>query len=516
MATTGEATLDVATRRWVLIAAVIGSSMVFLDGSTVNVALPALQASLGATVVDVQWVVNGYTLFLASLLLLGGSLGDRLGRRRIFMAGVAVFTAASIWCGAAPSTGHLIAARALQGVGGALLTPGSLALINAAYPADARGQAIGTWAAFSGIMAAVGPVLGGWLIDTASWRWIFFLNVPAALAVLVIAGARVPESRGDAHGRPDLLGAALATLGLGGIVFALLESSTRGVDDPLVRGAGAAGVALLAAFVMAERRVAAPMLPPSLFRSLPFTGINVLTLLIYATLAGLTFFLPMYLIQVHGYSATAAGASMLPFVVLLFVLSRPAGALMDRVGARTPLVAGSLLVAASFVLFALPGLEGGYWSGVFPAVVVLGLGMSLVVAPLTTTVMASVPDALAGTASGVNNAISRVAGLLAIGVLGVVMVTAFSARLTTGLDGLDLPPPQQEAILAARTDLAALTPPEGLAPEARDAVADLVDGAFLAGFRRLMLVMAGVALAGAGVAWATIRGGSVEGKAPSG
>ncbi|MDZ7799677.1 MAG: DHA2 family efflux MFS transporter permease subunit [Trueperaceae bacterium] len=488
-----------------LVAAVLGSSMVFLDGSTVNVALPALQASLGATVVDVQWVVNAYTLFLASLLLLGGSLGDRLGRRRVFMAGVALFTAASIACGVAPSTGWLIAGRALQGVGGALLTPGSLALINAAYPVDARGRAIGLWSGFSAITAAAGPVLGGWLIDTLSWRWIFFVNVPLAIGVLAIGALRVPESLGEGRrGRLDPAGALLATLGLGGVVFALLESSSRGLGDLGVWAAGAGGAACLAGFVLVERRVATPMLPPSLFRSRTFAGVNVLTLLIYATLSGLLFFLPMSLIQVHGYSATQAGAATLPFVLLLFGLSRWSGGLRDRVGARLPLVAGALLVAAAFALFALLGVTGRYWTGVFPAVMVLGMGMALVVAPLTTTVMAAAPDALAGTASGVNNAVSRVAGLLAIGVFGVVMVAVFSARLETGLGALPLSEVQRAQVWADRTDLGALAPPESLSEEARRQLVALVDEAFLAGFRVVMWAMAGLGVAGAWVAWATV------------
>lgn len=492
-------------RRWVLVAAVLGSSMVFLDGSTVNVALPALQASLGASVVDVQWVVNAYTLFLASLLLLGGSLGDRLGRRRVFMVGVVLFTAASVACGLAPSTGWLIAGRALQGIGGALLTPGSLALINAAYPVEARGRAIGLWSGFSAITAAVGPVLGGWLIDTLSWRWIFFVNVPLALGVLAIAALRISESLGEGRkGRLDPAGALLATLGLFGVVFALLESSSRGSGDLAVWAAAAGGAACLASFVAVERRVTSPMLPPSLFRSRTFAGVNVLTLLIYATLSGLLFFLPMSLIQVHGYTATRAGAATLPFVLLLFGLSRWSGGLRDRVGARRPLVVGSLLVAAAFVAFALVGATGRYWTGVFPAVMLLGAGMALVVAPLTTTVMAAVPDGLAGTASGVNNAVSRVAGLLAIGVFGVVMVAVFSARLESGMGTLPLSEAQRAEVWAARTDLGALAAPEGLSEGLRGQLAALVEAAFLAGFRVVMLAMAALGVAGAWVAWATV------------
>ena len=504
--------LGPAGRRWVLIAAILGSSMVFLDGSTVNVALPALQDSLDATVVDVQWVVNAYTLFLAALLLTGGALGDRLGRRKVFVVGVVLFTAASVACGLSANVQQLILARGVQGVGGALLTPGSLALVNATHPEDARGRAIGLWSGFSALMSAAGPVVGGWLIDTVSWRWIFFMNVPLALAVIAIAWTRVPESLGGTgRGRIDVVGAALATTGLGGVVFALLESSSRGGGDPLVLGAGLVGVALLAAFVLVERRVEAPMLPLRLFRSRTFVGVNVVTLLIYACLSGLLFFLPMTLIQIRGYGATQAGAATLPFVLLLFALSRWSGGLRDRVGARIPLTLGSVVVAAAFALFAATRTGGGYLLGVAPAVVVLGLGMALVVAPLTTTVMASVHDAFAGTASGVNNAVSRLAGLLAIAVFGVVMVGVFTARLEVGLATTELAPEQRQAVLRDRTDLAALEPPASLSAARRDAVRARVDASFLDGFRIVMASMAALALVAAGVAWTTVPTGRVGG-----
>jgi len=501
-----------AGRRWVLIAAILGSSMVFLDGSTVNVALPALQDSLGATVVDVQWVVNAYTLFLAALLLTGGALGDRLGRRKVFLAGVVLFTAASVACGLSANVQQLILARGVQGVGGALLTPGSLALVNATHPEDARGRAIGLWSGFSALMSAAGPVVGGWLIDTVSWRWIFFMNVPLALAVVAIAWTRVPESLGGTgRGRIDVAGAVLATAGLGGVVFALLESSSRGGRDPLVLGAGLVGVALLVAFVLVERRVEAPMLPLRLFRSRTFVGVNVVTLLIYACLSGLLFFLPMTLIQIRGYGATQAGAATLPFVLLLFALSRWSGGLRDRMGARIPLTLGSVVVAAAFALFAATRTGGGYLLGVAPAVVVLGLGMALVVAPLTTTVMASVHDAFAGTASGVNNAVSRLAGLLAIAVFGVVMVGVFTERLEAGLATTELAPEQRQAVLRDRTDLAALEPPASLSAARRDAVRARVDASFLDGFRIVMASMAALALVAAGVAWTTVPTGRVGG-----
>lgn len=491
---------------WVLAATILGSSLAFIDASTVNVALPALQASLGASVTDIQWVVGAYTLFLASLTLLGGSLGDHFGRTRMFVLGTLIFTAASLWCGLAPNVGHLIAARALQGLGGALLVPGSLAIISATFPEAERGRAIGLWSGFSAITSAVGPVLGGWLIDTLSWRWIFFINLPLALIVVAIALWRVPESRDPAPGRLDLGGAALATLGLGSLTYGLLASAGRGLGEPLVLLTLGFGALALLLFVGLEARLPHPMVPPHLFRSRTFTGANLLTLLLYGALSGALFFLPLNLIQVQGYSATAAGAALLPFVLLLSLLSRWSGGLVTRWGAKPPLIVGPVLVALSFVLFALPGIGGPYWTTFFPAVTVLGLGMALAVAPLTTTVMGAVPPQYAGTASGINNAAARVAGLLAIAVFGLLMLGVFGAALRGELAPLDLPPAAAEAVYAQRTNLAALEPPPGLAPTQSAAVQEGVRRAYVRGFRVVMLLSAALALLSAASAWWLVGG----------
>lgn len=508
LAGSADAPCTPSARPWILAATILGSSLAFIDASTVNVALPALQESLGATVTEIQWVVNAYTLFLASLILLGGSLGDHYGRTRVFTLGVVVFTLASIWCGLSPTANQLILARALQGIGGALLVPGSLAIISASFPEAERGAAIGLWSGFSAITSAFGPVLGGWLIDSFSWRWIFFINVPLALMVIAVTLWRVPESRDLEAKRLDVGGAALVTVGLGGLTFGLLEGSSRGFGDPWVLAALGLGVLALTHFVRLEAHLSAPMVPLSLFKSRTFSGANLLTLCLYGALSGALFFLPLNLIQVQGYSATAAGAALLPFVLLLSLLSRWSGGLVARLGAKLPLMVGPSMVALGFVLFMRPGVEASYWSGFFPAVVVLGLGMAVAVAPLTTTVMNAVPAHYAGTASGINNAASRAAGLLAIALFGILMFTVFSLQLQRELSQLGLPPQTSEAVFTSRRDLAALTPPDTLTTEQRGAVECAVNIAYVTGFRVVMGVSAALALVSVLIAW-----GMIEGKA---
>jgi EmrB/QacA subfamily drug resistance transporter len=491
-------------RIWILAATILGSSVAFIDSTVVNVALPALQASFHATVVDLQWVVESYGLFLAALILVGGSFGDLFGRRLIFVVGVSIFALASGGCGFASNIHQLIIARSIQGVGAALLLPGSLAIISTSFDEKSRGQAIGTWSGFTAITTAVGPVLGGWLVEHTSWRWVFFLNLPIAAAVVAISVWRIPESRSGSAGRVDWLGAILATLGLGSLVTGFIESLNLGWGNPLVFGGLTVGVGCLIAFVFVEAASTAPTLPLMLFKSRSFSGANLLTLFLYAAIGIFFFLFALNLIQVQRYSTTATGAAVLPLILLMFFLSRWSGGLVARYGSRGPLIVGPLIVALGFVLFAVPSIGGSYWKAFFPAVIVLGFGMAVTVAPLTTIVMNSVNEDRVGTASGINNAVARVAGVLAIAVLGIVMVKAFGSRLNYNLAHLLLPPGVLRELQANEIKLADLQVPAGLGPSMKASISGSIGEAFVFGFRVVMLICAGLSLASGAVAWLMI------------
>lgn len=536
-------------KKLALAATILGSSMAFIDGSVVNVALPSIQSELGASVAAIQWVVDAYLLFLGALVLVGGSLGDKLGRRTVFIAGIGLFTLASIGCGLAPGAAALIAARAVQGVGAALLVPSSLSIIGAVFDDKERGQAIGTWAGVGAITSALGPVAGGWLVDGFSWRAIFFLNVPIACATVALAIMAVPDSRQDDDGNSstraggttghaaaglDWPGAATATAGLAALTYGLTLASAHGFGDRWVLASIFGGLLVLVAFVALEARTRNPMMPLDVFRSRDFVGANLVTLLLYFGLGGALFFLPFTLIRAYGYSATQAGAALLPVPVTIGLLSRFTGGLTSRYGARALLTAGPVVAATGFAMLALPWVRGDYWHGFLPALTVLGLGMTVTVAPLTTTVMTSVSAARTGVASGINNAVARVASLLAIAVLGIVFVWSHDAALAARLDALHVPQAARAAASLARVgmDAGAALPAAGAGASkgkvgeadvaaahtetdaahtngsparAQAEVARAQADALGAALRAVALVSALCALAGAALAFLTIR-----------
>src|SRR5712671_951429 len=493
-----------AAQPWILAATILGSSMAFIDGTVVNVALPVVQTTFHATVVDVQWVVESYGLFLSSLILAGGALGDLFGRRRVFLIGVGIFAIASAACGLASSVLQLIIALSVQGVGAALLVPGSLAIIGASFDQKSRGKAIGTWSGFTAITTALGPVIGGWLIQHGSWRWAFYLNLPLAAAVMAISLWRVPESRSSRIEHVDWRGALLATTGLGGIVTGLLESSKSGWGDPLVLGSLAGGVVCFVLFLRVEMKAPAPMVPLELFKSRSFLGANVLARFLYAAIGVFFFLFPMNLIRVERYSTTAAGAAALPMILLMFLLSRWSGGLINRYGARIPLIVGPLVVAAGFIMFAAITAGNSYWKTFFPAFLVLGFGMAVTVAPLTTVVMSSAGEEHFGAASGVNNAVARVAGVLAIAVFGIVVVKAFSSRLEQSLRNLQLPQNIVQDVRSKEIDLASLELPPGLDENTVAAIQRAISESFRSGYRLVLLSCAGLAAASTLVAWKLI------------
>jgi EmrB/QacA subfamily drug resistance transporter len=485
-------------QRLTLIATILASTVVFLDATVVNVALPAMERDLGMGLAGQQWVVEAYLLALVSLMLVGGSLGDHFGRRKIFVIGLTGFGVTSILCALAPSTEVLVVLRALQGLAGALLVPGSLAIVTATFDGEARGRAIGTWTAWSGISTIAGPAAGGFLTDALSWRFVFWINVPLIAATLILTIRSVAESRNpDAVKGFDFPGVILSALGLGGPVFALIEQPTYGWGDPVVLVPLLAGLACFAAFLAREATARAPMLPLTLFRVRNFAVANAATLTTYAGLMGSSFFLTLYLQQVGGYSALAAGFAGVPISLMLFFLSPRFGAFTARVGPRLPMAAGPIVGGVGLLLLLRVDVDPSYLTEVLPALVVFGLGLAATVAPLTTTVLNSVDERNAGIASGVNNAVSRVAGLLAIAVLGAVISAHFAARLDERLAGNALDGEATQVVSSAKSrPLAGGDEAARLTGPARSTVGTAIEDSSRDGFRLAMLIGALLMFAG--------------------
>jgi EmrB/QacA subfamily drug resistance transporter len=470
--------------------------MDYIDGTVVNVALPSMQRSFSATGTQLQWVVEAYALFLASLLLTGGSLGDRFGRRKMFLCGVVVFACASLGCGIARHIGELLFARCLQGIGGALLVPNSLALLSAEFEGAARAKAIGTWSGFSAIMTALGPVLGGWLVQHGSWRWAFFLNLPIAAVTIWITLARVPSRENHSQKSPlDTTGAFLVTAGLACLTYSLLEWPNGHAAS---RVCAIAGLILLALFLIAERRSPSPLISPQLFLNRNFTGANLLTFFLYGALSATLFYLPLNLIQVQGYTPAQSGAALLPLALSMFFLSRWAGGLLQKWGARLPLIIGPSLTALGYILLARPRVGGSYWITYFPAMTILGLGMTISVAPLTTVVMDSVEADRSGIASGTNNAVSQIAALLALALSAPLFFAEFSTALKQDLRRSPVSSETAAHVQALERQLAAIPTTD---PPARQAI----DESFVAAFRLITLIAAGFAAAAGCTAILAIR-----------
>jgi EmrB/QacA subfamily drug resistance transporter len=492
-----------AAKPWVLLATILASSIANIDESMVNVSLPAIETNLQTSAVVVQWLVNAYTLCLSAFLLMGGATGDQFGRRRLFIIGINIFAIASLWCGLAPSLAQLISARAVQGAGAALLLPCSLALIGATFDENERGKAIGTWAASSAVATAIAPLLGGWIVDHFSWRWIFLVNPLIALPTIWIAYYRVPESR-DPDAKPglDWRGSLLVLSGLGGLAYGLIVLPVSGWRDPITLVSLIGGLLLLIAFLYAESVSRAPLLPLSLFQSRTFSAVNLLTLLLYAALGGVFFFLPFALIQVHCYPATLAGTAFLPFTVVLAALSRWAGGLLDQFGARLPLTIGPAIAALGIGLIALTVTNGSYWEFLI-SIAVLGFGMAVSVAPLTATVIDAVPAHETGVASGINNAVASVANLLAIAILGAVALSILDHALAGNLQNPALSEGVKDAIQAARGQLVIEPALGGVQGPDRAAAALILRGSLAESTRWVMLIAAAIAL-GAAAAGALI------------
>lgn len=512
------------TGLWVLFATISASSMGFIAQGALNPALPTIQESLNASGADILWIVNVYQLLLGALILVGGSLGDHYGRKRVYMIGIVIFAVASFACGIAPTTTTLIICRAAQGVGGALMIPGSLAIISAYFDSSTRGRAIGTWSSFTTMTSVLGPTLGGALADVGLWRAVFFINLPLAAVALYALVVHVPESKDDtAPKQLDYLGALLVTLGLAGIVYGFTEIGRVGMDDglgnPLLIGPLLFGFVFMVLFVIVEARSNHPLMSLKLFRSRTFAGANLLTLMLYGALGGALFFLPLNLIQIQGYSATAAGLATLPFSILLVLISPWAGGLVDRIGPRPPLIGGPILVGFAFILLAVPSMVDtgnllvffpvSYFFTYLPGLLLFGVGMGIVVAPLTTTVMGSVPQHNAGTASGINNAVSRSSGVLATAVLGGIALLSFTSGVLADVDDLGLRPQSTVALEAETEDLAAARVPYEITAQFSlikvVEVRQALDASFIYTFRLIMLIGAGMSFISALMAYLLIE-----------
>jgi EmrB/QacA subfamily drug resistance transporter len=506
--------INSSTERWTLISTILASSMVFIDFTALNVALPAIQADLNISGKSMLWIINAYALFLSSLLLVGGSLGDLFGRKKIFIIGIIIFSTSSFLCGISPGKELLITARAFQGVGGALLVPGSLAIISVIIPKERRGKAFGTWSMFSALTTIIGPALGGWLAGLGLWRVIFFINIPFAIFTIATLIIKIPENKDESAKKLDIAGALLATLGLSGITYGFLEASERSFGNFIIQLSLAIGLLSLVAFVIVEKKSTHPMMPLNLFKSKTFSGVNTLTLFVYAALSASLFFLPLNLIQVQGYPEEIAGLTFLPFAILISGLSRFSGIFSDKFGARKPLIIGPILAGLGLLIFTFAGLTEGpkdYWTTFFPGIIILGTGMGIVVAPLTATVMAAVPEHNSGIASGVNNTMARTAGLLAIAVLGAIIIITFKSTLETNVSKLNIPEVKKAELINDAGKLAETQSPKDLTSDQTEQVNKIIKISFIQSFDFIIYISVALTWLGSLIAVMTVKKGILTG-----
>ena len=497
-----------SVQRWTLLSTILASSLVFIDSTALNVALPALQSDLGITGTELLWVINGYALFLSALLLVGGSLGDLYGRNKVFLIGLGIFSVASLMCGISQSPLQLIAARAVQGIGGALLTPGSLSILSSQFGSESRGKAIGLWSTFSALTGVFGPVLGGWLAGMGLWRVIFFLNVPLSIVVFISMIAKVPESKNPNAGKLDLWGAIFVTLGLAGLTYGFIESPNYGFSHPLILSSLSAGVTALIAFLIVQRKSVHPMMPLHLFKSSTFSGANLLTLFVYGALGGALFFLPLNLIQIQGYSEVSAGLAMLPLIVCIASISPLMGKFVDSRGCRIPLTIGPMIGGAGFFMFATIGITAGveeYWSSFFISFVLLGVGMGITVAPLTTAVMGAASEDNSGIASGINNTVARAAGVLAVALMGALVLFSFRAYIDNGMESLSLSEAAKNEIVIESSKLAAARAPAILTGENVHTIDQLFKDGFINAFNKAVYLASFLMFLGGAVAFFSIK-----------
>ncbi len=496
-------------QKWTLLSTILASSLVFIDSTALNVALPALQEDLGITGTQLLWVINGYALFLSSLLLVGGSLGDLYGRNRVFLTGLGIFSISSLICGISQTPTQLIAARAFQGIGGALLTPGSLSILSSQFEAKSRGKAIGLWSTFSALTAIFGPVLGGWLAGLGLWRIIFFLNIPLSILVFITMIAKVPESKNHDATKLDIWGAVLVTLGLAGITYGFIESPKQGFGNPLIISSLLIGGLSLTGFIIVQYYSTHPLMPLNLFKSSTFSGGNLLTLFVYAALGGAMFFLPLNLIQIQGYSEIKAGLAMLPMIICIAALSPFAGKFADRKGVRIPLIIGPVITSVGFYLFSTYGITpgpGAYWNTFFLSFLLLGIGMGITVAPLTTAVMGALPEDNSGIASGVNNTVARAAGVLAIALLGAVALFSFQKSVENEISIMDISSVMKNKIRLESSKFTAAEVPDGLSDQNKVIVKRHLNKSFIDAFNRVVYVASVLCLLGSVMASIFLRG----------